>query len=114
MSINKLILSSAVALALTGCGGGDINIAPANSTSIGDTVTNVLNLAHFDTKKLIQSYEKQLINSKLPKEQTLLYLNELRSIFSQLTYLDMDVPYSETEYNPQTSWLSDASGVASS
>ena len=43
MSINKLILSSAVALALTGCGGGDINIAPANSTSIGDTVTNVTN-----------------------------------------------------------------------
>lgn len=54
----------------------------------GDTVTNVLNLAHFDTKKLIQSYEKQLIQTELPKEQTLSYLNELRSIFSQLTYLD--------------------------
>ncbi|MBL7481565.1 biosynthetic arginine decarboxylase [Legionella bononiensis] len=54
----------------------------------GDTVTNVLNFAHFDTKKLIQSYEKQLIQTELPKEQTLSYLNELRSIFSQLTYLD--------------------------
>lgn len=54
----------------------------------GDTVTNVLNFAHFDTKKLIQSYEKQLIQTDLPKETTLSYLNELRSIFSQLTYLD--------------------------
>lgn len=54
----------------------------------GDTVTNVLNLAHFDTKKLIQSYEKQLINSELPRETMLSYLNELRSIFPQLTYLD--------------------------
>lgn len=54
----------------------------------GDTVTNVLNLAHYDTKKLIQSYEKQLIQANLPKENMLSYLNELRSIFSQLTYLD--------------------------
>lgn len=54
----------------------------------GDTVTNVLNLAHFDTKKLVQSYEKQLINSDLPRETMLSYLNELRSIFPQLTYLD--------------------------
>jgi arginine decarboxylase len=54
----------------------------------GDTVTNVLNLAHFDIKKLIQSYEKQLIQTELPKEKILSYLNELRSIFSQLTYLD--------------------------
>jgi arginine decarboxylase len=54
----------------------------------GDTVTNVLNLAHFDTKKLIQSYEKQLINSELPRDIKLSYLNELRSIFPQLTYLD--------------------------
>lgn len=54
----------------------------------GDTVTNVLNLAHFDTKKLVQSYEKQLINANLPREKLLSYLNELRSIFSQLTYLD--------------------------
>lgn len=54
----------------------------------GDTVTNVLNLAHFDTKKLAQSYEKQLINSELPRETMLSYLNELRSIFPQLTYLD--------------------------
>ncbi|MDF1930577.1 hypothetical protein PGH45_11655 [Legionella pneumophila] len=57
----------------------------------GDTVTNVLNLAHFDTKKLIQSYEKQLIKSELPKEKALSYLNELRSIFSQLTYLDGNI-----------------------
>lgn len=54
----------------------------------GDTVTNVLNLAHFDIKKLIQSYEKQLINSELPRDVMQSYLNELRSIFSQLTYLD--------------------------
>jgi arginine decarboxylase len=54
----------------------------------GDTVTNVLNLAHYDTKKLIQSYEKQLIHSELPRETILSYLTELRSIFSQLTYLD--------------------------
>lgn len=59
-----------------------------NDLISGDTITNVLNLAHFDTKKLIQSYEKQLIQAALPKEQTLFYLKELRSIFSQLTYLD--------------------------
>lgn len=62
-----------------------------NDLVSGDTVTNVLNFAHFDTKKLIQSYEKQLIKSELPKEKTLSYLNELRSIFSQLTYLDGNV-----------------------
>ncbi len=59
-----------------------------NDLVSGDTVTNVLNLAHFDTKKLIQSYEKQLIQAELPKEMMISYLNELRSIFSQLTYLD--------------------------
>lgn len=59
-----------------------------NDLVSGDTITNVLNLAHFDTKKLIQSYEKQLIQAELPKEKTLFYLNELRSLFSQLTYLD--------------------------
>lgn len=59
-----------------------------NDLVSGDTVTNVLNLAHFDTKKLIQSYEKQLIQSELPNELSFLYLNELRSIFTQLTYLD--------------------------
>lgn len=61
-----------------------------NDLVSGDTITNVLNLAHFDTKKLIQSYEKQLIQAKLPKEKTLFYLNELRSVFSQLTYLDSE------------------------
>lgn len=59
-----------------------------NDLISGDTVTNVLNLAHFDTKKLAQSYEKQLIQSDLSKEKKRLYLNELRSIFSHLTYLD--------------------------
>lgn len=62
-----------------------------NDLVSGDTVTNVLNLAHFDTKKLAQSYEKQLIQAELPEEKTLLYLNELRSIFSQLTYLDANI-----------------------
>ncbi len=56
MSINKLILSSAVAFALTGCGGGDINIAPANSTSIGDTVTNVTNEGNTNTDVSCASY----------------------------------------------------------
>lgn len=59
-----------------------------NDLVSGDTVTNVLNLAHYDTKKLIQSYEKQLLQTELPKEKIQSYLNELRSIFSQLTYLD--------------------------
>lgn len=59
-----------------------------NDLVSGDTVTNVLNLAHFDTKKLLQSYEKQLINTALSEETVQAYLNELRSIFSQLTYLD--------------------------
>ena len=59
-----------------------------NDLVSGDTITNVLNLAHFDTKKLIQSYEKQLIQAKLSKEKTQFYLTELRSVFSQLTYLE--------------------------
>lgn len=59
-----------------------------NDLVSGDTVTNVLNLAHFDTKKLLQSYEKQLINTDLPQEKIQSYLNELRSTFTQLTYLD--------------------------
>ncbi|WP_347251786.1 biosynthetic arginine decarboxylase [Legionella sp.] len=54
----------------------------------GDTVTNVLNFAHFDTKKLLLSYEKQLISADLPSEKIQAYLNELRSIFTQQTYLD--------------------------
>ncbi|QRN04425.1 biosynthetic arginine decarboxylase [Legionella sp. MW5194] len=54
----------------------------------GDTVTNVLHYAHFDTKKLLLSYEKQLLNTDLPDEIIQLYLNELRSIFTQQTYLD--------------------------
>lgn len=62
-----------------------------NDLVSGDTITNVLNLAHFDTKKLIQSYEKQLIQTDLPREKSLSYLNELRSNFSQLTYLDGNI-----------------------
>lgn len=54
----------------------------------GDTITNVLNFAHFDTKKLLLSYEKQLIHAELPHEKIQSYLNELRSIFSKLTYLE--------------------------
>lgn len=66
-------------------GNGEFEITDLVS---GDTVTNVLNFAHFDTKKLLQSYEKQLINTELSDETIQAYLNELRSIFSQLTYLD--------------------------
>lgn len=58
-----------------------------NDLVSGDTITNVLNYAHFDTKKLLQSYEKQLINAGLSEEIIHTYLNELRSIFTQLTYL---------------------------
>lgn len=54
----------------------------------GDTISNVLQYAHFDTKQLIQSYEKQLIQAELPAQLIQSYLNELRSIFPQLTYLD--------------------------
>ncbi|AHE67762.1 biosynthetic arginine decarboxylase [Legionella oakridgensis] len=68
---------------LTGAGTFEINDLVS-----GDTVTNVLNFAHFDSKKLLQSYEKQLIKSDLPDETVQTYLNELRSIFTQLTYLD--------------------------
>lgn len=59
-----------------------------NDLISGDTITNVLNFAHFDSKKLLQSYEKQLINTELSDETIQSYLNELRSIFSQQTYLD--------------------------
>ena len=58
----------------------------------GDTITNVLNFAHFDTKKLLQSYEKQLIDAELEEDTIQSYLNELRSIFSQLTYLNGNKP----------------------
>lgn len=68
---------------LTGDGQFEINDLVS-----GDTVTNVLNYAHFDTKKLLLSYEKQLIHAELPSEKIQSYLNELRSIFTQLTYLD--------------------------
>ncbi|MBA2709542.1 MAG: biosynthetic arginine decarboxylase [Tatlockia sp.] len=63
-----------------------------NDLVSGDTITNVLNLAHFDTKKLLLSYEKQLRSAELPNDKILSYLNELRSIFTQLTYLDSNNP----------------------
>lgn len=80
-----------------------------NDLVSGDTVTNVLNFAHYDTKKLLQSYEKQLINTDLPHDDVQAYLNELRSIFTQLTYLDNNkglvpnkrLPHHDTE----RSWL---------
>lgn len=59
-----------------------------NDLVSGDTITNVLNFAHYDTKRLIQSYEKQLINTNLSEDTIDTYLTELRSHFSQLTYLD--------------------------
>ncbi len=59
-----------------------------NDLVSGDTVANVLNFAHFDTKKLLQSYEKQLILTDLSEDTIDSYLKELRSIFSQFTYLD--------------------------
>ena len=59
-----------------------------NDLVSGDTITNVLQFAHFDTKKLLQSYEKQLIHTDLSHEKIQLYMNELRCIFTQLTYLD--------------------------
>jgi arginine decarboxylase len=53
----------------------------------GDTIANVLNAAHYDTKKLIQSYERQLIKANLSSAEIFSYTNELRGVFSQLTYL---------------------------
>ncbi|MFY7698263.1 MAG: biosynthetic arginine decarboxylase [Legionella sp.] len=68
---------------LTGNGQFEINDLVS-----GDTVTNVLNFAHFDTKKLLQVYEQKLLKSDLDGHKIQTYLNELRSIFTQLTYLD--------------------------
>ncbi|STX29587.1 arginine decarboxylase [Legionella beliardensis] len=65
-----------------------------NDLVSGDTVTNVLSYAHYDTKKLLLSYEKQLISSELPQETIQGYLDELRSIFSQLTYLNGNQSFS--------------------
>ncbi|KTD22946.1 biosynthetic arginine decarboxylase [Legionella londiniensis] len=67
----------------------------------GDTVANVLGYAHFDTKKLLQSYEKQLNNSELEEDRIHFYLNELRSIFTQLTYLDGNASKSQLSQDIQ-------------
>lgn len=71
----------------------DVNLKESGEFEIndlvcGDTVNNVLNYAHYDTKKLLLSYEKQLISSELSQETIQGYLDELRSIFSQFTYLN--------------------------
>lgn len=54
----------------------------------GDTITNVLSFANYDSKRLLQSYERQLLNADLSSDKVQFYLNELRSIFTQQTYLD--------------------------
>lgn len=56
MSFKKLLASSAVAAVLTGCGGGDINIAPSNQTEVGDTVTNITNEGTTNTDISCASY----------------------------------------------------------
>jgi arginine decarboxylase len=66
-------------------GHGEFELSDLTS---GDTITNVLNFAHYDIKKLSQSYEKQLLANDLSEELAESYLDELRSIFSHLTYLD--------------------------
>lgn len=68
---------------LTDHGGFEIN-----ELISGDTMTDVLNIAHYDTTKFLQSYEKQLIQTELSDEQIEVYLSELCTIFTQLTYLD--------------------------
>ena len=59
-----------------------------NNLVDGDTISNVLNLAHYDTKKLFESYKEQLDKSSLPTQKKQSYLDELKDIFSQLTYLE--------------------------
>lgn len=71
----------------------DVTLSAAGEFQIsklvtGDTVDNVLNFAHYASKDLLLSYEKQLIAAELPNELCQIYLNELRSVFTQLTYLD--------------------------
>ncbi|KTD23711.1 biosynthetic arginine decarboxylase [Legionella israelensis] len=66
-------------------GGDDFEITDLIS---GDTITNVLSFANYDSKRLLQSYEKQLLNADLPNDKIQFYLNELRSIFTQQTYFD--------------------------
>ena len=77
---------------LTGDGNFEINDLVS-----GDTITNVLDLAHYDTKDLLRSYEKQLIQTALPDDQIQYYLNELRSIFTKQTYLHCARPESAGE-----------------
>lgn len=57
MLFKKLLVSSAVAAVLTGCGGGgDINIAPSNQTTVGETVTNIVNEGATNTEVSCASY----------------------------------------------------------
>lgn len=53
----------------------------------GDSVTEVLDLAHFDSKKLLQSYSKQLLGTDVPYDKVQAYLSELKDILNQQTYI---------------------------
>jgi arginine decarboxylase len=53
----------------------------------GDTVTDVLHLAHYDSKKLLQSYSKQLLDTDIPHEKVQEYLTEFKNILSKQTYI---------------------------
>lgn len=54
----------------------------------GDSVTQVLHYANFDTIQLVQSYKKQLLCAQLPPEVLTRYVDELRSHLTSLTYFD--------------------------
>lgn len=53
----------------------------------GATVEEVLNYAHFDTKKTLLSYEEQLMQTQLSPTMIHSYLEEIRDQFNQSTYL---------------------------
>lgn len=53
----------------------------------GDTVTDVLHFAHYDSKKLLQSYSKQLLNTDVPHDKVQEYLTEFKNILSKQTYI---------------------------
>lgn len=69
----------------------------------GDTITNVLNYAHFDIHELIRSYERQLIRAHVPQDIYRTYLDELRSVFTQLTYLDNPIVKSHSKLEKKAS-----------
>lgn len=55
MSYNKLLATGIFAATLVGCG-GDVNIAPSNETSIGDTTTNITNQGDTSNEVSCASY----------------------------------------------------------